>query len=413
MESQRCKGMRDLLRKDMACFRHIEDAFRTCCTRWGYQEVRTPTLEYLHLFTATGTLTPSKLNKTYSFLDWDGWSGERVVLRPDGTIPVARLYINNLSEYEIAKLFYVTNIFAFEETGRENRERWQCGAEFLGGVGLTADVEIISLAKEVVCKLGLNNIRLQLSHAGLMKALIKELNLSHGEEAKITDRVLDGDWQALMEAKTTKPELNRLLSPLLNLKGKSSNFLQNIKALCQQVSSDLKSSMEDFINITTLLDSLNCNYEIDIMAIRGFEYYTGVCFQLLADGKKIGGGGRYDNLIPLMGGGNVPACGFALYVDPIMGLLPLENKKRNACGILIRAEEPALEVAKTCFTLAQSLRETGHTVEVNFSEQKPDNYRWVISISRTEPGQFTIIDCKQQRQWNVASVAEILDILAK
>ena len=102
MENQKCKGMRDLLPNDMICFRHIEDAFRTCCLKYGYQEVRTPTLEYLHLFTATGTLTPSMLGKVYSFLDWNGWSGERVVLRPDGTIPIARLYINNLSEHKKA-----------------------------------------------------------------------------------------------------------------------------------------------------------------------------------------------------------------------------------------------------------------------------------------------------------------------
>ena len=413
MENQRCRGMQDLLPKDMLHFRHIEDIFRACCLDWSYQEVRTPTLEYLHLFTATGTLTPSRLGKVYSFLDWDGWSGERVVLRPDGTIPVARLYINNLSEHEIAKLFYVTNIFAFEETGRESRERWQCGAEFLGGAKLVADVEIITLVKEVVRKLDLNNVRLQLSHAGLVKALIKELKLSHGEEAKVTSRVLDGDWQALMEAKTTKPELDRFLSPLLSLKGKSSAFLQNTKALCQQVSLDLKSSMEDFINITTLLDNLGCNYEIDITAIRGFEYYTGVCFQLLANGKKIGGGGRYDDLVPLMGGKNAPACGFALYIDPIMALLPLKNKKSNESGILIKGERPTREVAKTCFTLAQSLHKVKHAVGVDFSEQEPDDYRWVISISVSEPSQFTITDRQTQRRWNITSVAEILTILGE
>jgi len=411
MESQRCKGMQDLLPKDMLCFRHIEDVFRDYCLKWGYQEVRTPTLEYLHLFTATGTLTPSTLGKVYSFLDWNGWSGERVVLRPDGTIPVARLYINNLSEHEVAKLFYVTNIFAFEETSQKSRERWQCGAEFLGDVNLTADAEVISLAKQIVHKLNLNNVRLQLSHAGLVKALISELNLSHAEEAKVTSRVLDGDWQALMKAKTARPELDKFLSPLLSLKGKSSAFLQNAKTLCQQASPVLKPSMENFINIATLLDNLDCNYEIDITAIRGFEYYTGVCFQLLADGRKIGGGGRYDGLIPLMGGENVPACGFALYIDSIMELLLLESKKNKEPGILIEGEKPTPEIARMCFTLAQSLREAKHTVRVDFSKQEPDDYRWVISISEGEPSQFTLTDCKRQRRWNITSTTEILKIL--
>ena len=147
MENQKCKGMQDLLPDDMLRFRRIEDAFRNCCLKWGYREVRTPTLEYLHLFTSAGTLTPSMLGRVYSFLDWDGWSGERVVLKPDGTIPVARLYIDNLSEHETARLFYITNIFAFEGTGKENRERWQCGSELIGGTEFAADVEIALLAQ--------------------------------------------------------------------------------------------------------------------------------------------------------------------------------------------------------------------------------------------------------------------------
>ena len=94
--SLKAKGTQDLSPEDMRRFRLIEGVFRDSCLKWGYEEVRTPTLEYLHLFTSTGTLTPSRLNKVYSFLDWDGWSGERVVLRPDGTIPIARLYIEDM-----------------------------------------------------------------------------------------------------------------------------------------------------------------------------------------------------------------------------------------------------------------------------------------------------------------------------
>jgi len=101
MKVPRCKGMRDLLPDDMAKFRQIEEVFRHCSTKWGYEEVRTPMLEYLHLFTATGTLTAGMLGRVYSFLDWDGWSGERVVLRPEGTIPAARLYLEDFAGDEI------------------------------------------------------------------------------------------------------------------------------------------------------------------------------------------------------------------------------------------------------------------------------------------------------------------------
>jgi histidyl-tRNA synthetase len=411
MKNQKCKGMQDLLPQDMLRFRRIEDVFRTCCRNWGYQEVRTPTLEYLYLFTATGTLTPGMLSKVYSFLDWDGWSGERVVLRPDGTIPVARLYIDNLSGQELARLFYVTNIFAFEGTGKENRERWQCGAEFFGGAKLAPDVEIVLLAEEVIRRLGIRNVRLQLSHAGLMKALLKEFKLSPAEEAKMTDRILEGNWQALTKAKSTTPEIDRLMAALLGLKGKSSSFLHNVRASFPKVSRDFKSSLEDLLSITTLLDNLKCSYEIDIAAIHGFEYYTGICFQFLAAGEKIGGGGRYDSLVPLMNGEDIPACGFALYVDPLMKLLPLEKEKKGESGILVKGQSLTQEVVKMCFTVAESLRDAGHPAELSFTGQEESNYRWVILVSGKEPSPFVLKDCIQKRRRDAASMAEILKVV--
>jgi histidyl-tRNA synthetase len=413
MKNQKCKGMQDLLPYDMLRFRHIEDVFRSCCRNWGYQEVRTPTLEYLHLFTATGTLTPSMLSKVYSFLDWDGWSGERVVLRPDGTIPVARLYIDNLSGQELSKLFYVTNIFAFEGTGKENRERWQCGAEFFGGAKFAPDVEIILLAEEVISRLGISNVGLQLSHAGLVKALLKELKLSPGEEAKMINRILEGNWQALTKAKSINPEIDRLIAALLSLKGKSSSFLHNLRASFPKASQDFKSSLEDLINITTLLDNLGCSYKIDIAAIHGFEYYTGVCFQFLAAGEKIGGGGRYDNLVPLMNGEDIPACGFALYVDPIMKLLPLEEGKKGESEILVKGKELTPEIAETCFIVAESLRGAGHSAELDFTGRKESNYRWVILVSGKEPSPFVLTDCIQKRRRDAASMAEIIKVVSE
>jgi histidyl-tRNA synthetase len=413
MKTHKCKGMRDLLPEDMLRFRRIEDTFRTCCRNWSYQEVRTPTLEYLYLFTATGTLTPSMLSKVYSFLDWDGWSGERVVLRPDGTIPVARLYIDNLSGQELARLFYVTNIFAFEGTGKENRERWQCGAEFFGGAKLAPDVEIILLAEEVIRRLGIRNVRLQLSHAGLVKALLKEFKLSPAEETKMTNRILEGNWQALTRAKTTNPEIDRLMAALLGLKGKSSSFLHNVRASFPKASRDFKSSLEDLLSITTLLDNLKCSYEIDIAAIHGFEYYTGICFQFLAAGEKIGGGGRYDSLVPLMNGKDIPACGFALYVDPIMRLLPQEKEKKGESGILVKGKESTPEIVKKCFTVAESLRDAGHSAELDFIGREESNCRWVVLVSAKESSPFVLTDCIQGRRREAASVAEILKVVNK
>lgn len=370
-------------------------------------------MEYLYLFTATGTLTPGMLSKVYSFLDWDGWSGERVVLRPDGTIPVARLYIENLSDQESARLFYVTNIFAFEGTGKKDRERWQCGAEFFGRDKSAPDVEIILLAEDIVRKLGMRNVKLQLSHAGLVKALLKEFKLSPAKEAKITDRILEGDWQALTGAKPINPEIERLMTALLDLKGRSSRFLRNVEASYPKASRDFKSSLEDFLSVATLLDSLGSRYEIDIAAMQGFEYYTGICFRFLTAGEKIGGGGRYDQLVPLMNGESIPACGFALHVDPMMKLIPWEKEQQGKSGILVRGKESTPVIVKACFAVAESLRDAGHIAEINFTGREKSGYRWVISVSAKGHSPYVLKDCSKKQQREVASVAEILKVVGE
>ena len=136
------------------------------------------------------------LGKVYSFLDWDGWSGERVVLRPDGTIPVARFYTESVQRGP-ARLFYTENIFIFEESGEKNRERWQCGGELMGRGARGQIAELVALSLEMLEKLGIKNIELRLSHAGLLKALLGKLGMDAEEQHKTLDKILDGDTETL------------------------------------------------------------------------------------------------------------------------------------------------------------------------------------------------------------------------
>ena len=406
MRVARCKGMRDLLPQDMAKFRRIEEMFRGCCLRWGYEEVRTPTLEYLHLFTATGTLTPGMLGRVYSFLDWDGWSGERVVLRPDGTIPAARLYLENLEGGEITKLFYVESTFSFEETGAEGRVRWQCGAELIGSSQPLADVELILLALEVVEKLGIP-VEVRLSHAGLIKALLGELGLGSAEQTEIFDQILEGNIKALGEIKTEDVDLKRALPLLLDVKGSSPGFLENVRALLGKALPGLEPSLNNLTNIAQLLSALDCPYQIDIASGSGFEYYTGVMFQFYALAERVGGGGRYDDLIPLVGGGAVPASGFALYMDQLMDLLKREQPSYHR--ILVRPEGSDVKGLKSCFEVARFLREEGYLTELDLGRKAVSDYRWLLSVPREGP--FRLVDQATGKRSKVASQAGILKIV--
>ena len=419
MRVQKCKGTRDLSPQEMSRFRLIEGAFRDCCLKWGYEEVRTPTVEYLHLFTSTGTLTPSMLGKVYSFLDWDGWSGERVVLRPDGTIPIARLYIDSIEEglqfshRGLAKLFYVANVFIFEETGKETREKWQCGAELIGASSTTADVELIILALEVLKKLKIGGIELRLSHAGLIRALLAKLGLSPGEQTRIFDQILDGNTEVLARLKPREPELGKALSLLLDLKGKSSGFIKNLRALFTQNLSELEPPLDDFINIVELLEALGYSYQIDIASGRGFEYYTGMMFQLFRGKEKIGGGGRYDALIPLMGGREVPASGFALYLDPLLNLVKPETlAKPVAQKILVRVKPSQPEAVKQGFNIATCLHDAGFMAEVQLGSQEPANLRWRLDVQSKAP-LFILTDRVNNRKFEAQTADEVLAIIRR
>ncbi|MCK4863592.1 MAG: histidine--tRNA ligase family protein [Dehalococcoidales bacterium] len=404
MKIQRCKGMRDLSSAEMTAFRLVEGICRDICSGWGYQEVRTPTIEYLHLFTSAGTLTPGMLGKVYSFLDWDGWSGERVVLRPDGTIPVARLYTESL-QGGLARLFYAANIFIFEEAGEKTRERWQCGAELIGAGSAMAEVELIALSLEVLKKLGLKGVELRLSHAGLIKALLVKLGLSPEEQGRMFDRILDGDAKALAEISRESPEVGNILKPFLSLKGQSPGFLRNQRALLARTVPEIRRYLDEFLKTVDLLDELGMKYQINIASGAGFEYYTGIIFQLFIGKEKVGGGGRYDALIPSMGGGDVPASGFALYLDRLISLVKAEAIVGSAAEkVLVRAKSAG--AMKEAFQLADSLRGAGYIAELDLDGKKSD-LRWIIEV-RSEAPVFTIVDTNTKKKIEASTINEVL-----
>jgi len=408
MESQRCKGARDLLPDDMERFRQVEDAFRNSCLNWGYREIRTPTLEYIHLFTAAGTLTPAMLGRVYSFLDWDGWGGERVVLRPDGTIPAARLYSENLSGQKIARLYYITNVFAFEETGRENREKWQCGVELLGDPGRASDAEVVALALEIAGSLGLPQAELKLSHAGILKALIGELRLDGDIKAALLDEILEGNWQAFAGVKSKNKEVVNAITTLIKLKGKSSGFLANLKAM-PAVSGDVSKEIDRFAEITSLLDTMGIGYSIDFTSIRGFEYYTGLCFKITSAGARICSGGRYDNLIGLVGGRDIPACGFAFYMDTVTAMVKPWSQQKAEKTVSVKTAGKSASAARTAFEAAAALRKVGLIAELDFCGSQLEA-RWTVIIS-ARPVIFTLIDNNKKTRTMVATVGEIVNII--
>jgi histidyl-tRNA synthetase len=242
-----------------------------------------------------------------------------------------------------------------------------------------------------------------------MKALLERLGLNPEEQARVFDQILDGDARALAKVRTGKPELDGILFPLLSLKGHSSGFLKNLKAISTRSLPEFEPYLNNFIDVVSILENLGCKYQIDIASGAGFEYYTGIIFQLYSGREKIGGGGRYDDLIPAMGGGDIPASGFALYIDRLMNLVePDILREPVRQSVLVRAESN--EEVKEAFNVASRLRDAGYTTELDLGNRELANVRWLLEIRAGQP-KYILRDIVESGQTEVQTIDEVLGII--
>ena len=313
------RGMRDLGPEEMRGFRRVERAFLEAAERAGYQEVRTPTLEPLHLYTATGSLSPQLLDRVYSFLDWDGWSGDRVVLRPDSTVPAARWYEQHWTEAGPARLSYVQPVYRFEP-GEGEREQWQCGVELFGLGAPEGDSELLLLARDFLGAIGLRDVRFELAHPGLVRAVLAAAGLDAGAQLEAYDRLLDDGEAAAADVVAAYPESATALRLLSEVGGGTAGYLENLRAVLAASVPSAIASLDELARAAAALDGAGCPYRIVTGTARNLEYYTGVTFRALAGDMECARGGRYDGLGEAIGGKSAPACGFGADVLSLAAL---------------------------------------------------------------------------------------------
>jgi histidyl-tRNA synthetase len=408
--SLRCRGMRDLLPGDMMRFRQIERAFRDELVSWGYEEIRTPTIEHVHLFTSAGTLSPQLLDRVYSFLDWDGWSGERVVLRPDATIPAARVYAERMGG--IAKLFYVQNIFRFAPDD-EPRELWQCGAEAYGDTWPAGDVELIAAGMRVLRRLGIGGVRVQVSHTGVVRALLARAGFAADEQAERYDRILDGDTAVLREIEARLPDLGASLHLLFDMTGTDAGYLANLRAAFAAAAPAMAPALDELQAVVQALDTIGYAVEINMALVRDFEYYTGPVFRYAgADGVALGTGGRYDALVHHADGSAAPACGFALSMEAIAARLPAPEPVRSQ---VVRVE-PAGDHAGAiglALSVAQELQSAGFCAELVGSRRGPD-CRWLLTVNPAAgAARYALVDLQSNARADATSMDQVMMALGR
>ena len=377
----------DWMPEDMRCFRTIEEIFRSACLCHGYGEVRTPVIEKLHWFTGAGVLSPDLMHKVYTFLDWDGWSGERVVLRPDNTVPVCRLFSEYYKEKQHARLFYIEDVFRYEDEQTTGGQHCQMGVELLGNVAnpTVRDVEILLLLFHFLKDLKIGTGRIVLSHAGILRAYLKTLNLSASEEEAAFDLLLEGRTLELQKICADRCQLEGL-NRLLELRGSSAAFLTNLKSLGKSSGEFTQAAME-LEQIAFLLEALGYKFEIFPGIHKDLTYYTGVMFDVYVDDVKIGGGGRYDHLLEKFTKERIGGSGFSVYAEPLMDLM----KKKGAvppetAAISLIANLDKKDEALEALRLACKLRRCGVAVEILSHKERRNAGELSVEVKKTRKG---------------------------
>lgn len=312
------RGTRDLFGAELEQWHRAEEVFRTCSHAFGYQEFRTPILEHTELFArGVGEHTDIVGKEMYTFLDR---GGDSVTMRPEMTAPIVRAAIeHNLVRHSpVTRLWYAGPLFRYErpQKGRY-RQFHQYGAECLGSAEPEADVEIIALAHDVMHNVGVRRVELRINTLGSPAA-------RSAYRASLVS-YLEQHAQALSEESQRRLHTN----PLRILDSKDDRDRPIIAAAPKLIDRLDDESVQHFAAVRALLDAAGIQYVVDPLMVRGLDYYSHTVFEFVTDAlgtqNAVCGGGRYDPLFAMLGGGNVPAVGFSIGIERLLMLLEVEQ----------------------------------------------------------------------------------------
>lgn len=302
-------GVRDQTADEVAARRRLEARLLEVFARWGYAEVATPTLEFLD--TLERGAGPGIDDRLLKFVDS---GGEVLTLRPEMTVPLARLAATRLlpAGGSPLRLAYVATVFRAQERGSGRlREFTQAGVELIGEAGGLADAEVIALAGEALLAAGIDRPAISVGHAGFLRGILSTLPGPAAEAARdLLYRRAFADLESMIAA---GPALDafRLLPSL-----QGPDALE--RAMPLATTSESLAALE---SLRGVLDGVAAHgqavrVEVNLGLIRDFEYYSGVVFEAHAPqgGMPLLGGGRYDDLLTRFGH-PAPATGFAMGLE--------------------------------------------------------------------------------------------------
>ncbi len=352
------RGFRDVLPTEASWRRSIESAINRQFELWGYLPVETPSVELLDVLQMDGELS----NMPFRFFDSDN---DLLVLRPDMTLPVARMTALRFSKQEGPFRFcYSQHVFTENDsTYGQDRQAKQAGVEFIDRSGYVADAEVLTLLFESLASTGLKDFTVAIGTVGVLNALVDGASDDVEWKAEMFKAFHESDLVAvdrLAADDRAKPVYTDAISKLARIRGGAEAF-DECRALvkplgCEDGLDDLQRTYE------LVMENIDAGkLMVDFSIISSFDYYTGMVFRAFAPSvpAALASGGRYDRTLESFGR-KAPAAGFAIVIEQVMQALEVQGVRPE----LVEPEVVFDEDPRAMFARAKELRAKGTRVSL-------------------------------------------------
>lgn len=361
-------GVQDFLFKDCFQKKNIEEKVRKLFRSWGYMEIETPTIEFYDTFSSNNKLIPQE--EMFKFYDQQG---RILVLRPDLTIPVARVAATHDKDNTLPmKYFYVGNCYKYREMGGgRQKEYTQAGVELLGDSSVEADAEVIATAIYAAKAAGIEEFQIDIGQVEFFKGLIEEAGLDESEAENLRSSIDKKDYlgvEEIVKAQGVKSELKNLILELPGLFGSSEVLEKAERVALNERSQNAIKYLRELLGILEEY-GLSQYVSIDLGMVQSLSYYTGIIFRGVTYdiGFPFISGGRYDKLVEKYGR-SCPATGFSIGINLVLAALQRQKVELSEPKVdtLVFCENGARELG---FKLSNVLRDMDVVVQLDFSNK--------------------------------------------
>ncbi len=373
MEFESLKGFRDFLPEEMVARREVFQRIEGVVQSFGFREIDLPSLEKMKLFEVKSG--EELVDQTYSFED----KGERkVTLIPEQTPSRARVLAKEKSLNEPVKWYSTSKRWRYEQTQKGRlREFYQTDVDIFGADSVEADAEIITVLVEIMREMGVEKaVEVLINDRNLVEEVLDREDVE--DKRKVMEVIDDREkmspeefLEELMDIGLDKDRAERI-DDIVGIKGPLNEKLDDLEEL---VSGDVEGALERMEELAEILENYGVleNVKLDMSIVRGLDYYTGLVFEVFdkkGELRAICGGGRYDELVELFGGEEVPAVGFAIGDAVIEELMRREDvwpKEKLKTDVYVLPVSKS--VGEEATEIVRELRGEGLVVETDLKDR--------------------------------------------